>query len=90
MATDNIYVGNSTIYIEPGIGAFSVIAETNPNYGLDGIKHLKSGKPIEESILATKTKDNQSHFRQVSGIDANGNCFAFTGESLKFWKAIYS
>ena len=28
VATNNIYVGNSTIYIEPGIGAFSVIAET--------------------------------------------------------------
>jgi len=33
VATNNIYVGNSTIYIEPNIGAFSVIASTEPKYG---------------------------------------------------------
>ncbi len=26
VATNNIYVGNSTVYITPGLGAFSVIA----------------------------------------------------------------
>ena len=41
VATDNIYVGNSTIYIQPGIGAFSVIAETEPQYGIEGLERLK-------------------------------------------------
>lgn len=85
VATNNIYVGNSTIYIEPGVGAFSVIAETEPRYGIEGLEKLQGGKSIEQAILAVKETDNEAHYRQVSGIDANGNVFAFTGSSLKYW-----
>ena len=85
VATDNIYVGNSTIYIKPGVGAFSVIAETNPDYAINGFSKLEAGATIEESILHTKSKDEQSHYRQVSGMDKEGNVFAFTGEALKYW-----
>lgn len=86
VATDNIYVGNSTIYIEPGIGAFSVIAETNPSYAINGLERLKKGSTIEQAILFTKEYDKASHYRQVSGIDNKGNIFAFTGEALKYWR----
>lgn len=85
VATDNICVGNSTIYIKPGIGAFSVIAETNPEYATNGFSKLKEGSTIEESILYTKSQDEESHYRQVSGMDSKGNIFAFTGEALKYW-----
>ncbi len=86
VATNNIYVGNSTIYIEPGIGAFSVIAETNPQYAINGFEQLKEGDTIEEAILSTKQQDGEAHYRQVSGIDRHGNVFAFTGEALKYWR----
>lgn len=86
VATNNIYVGNSTIYIEPGVGAFSVIAETEPRYGVEGIEKLRQGKSIEEAILEVSEGDPESHYRQVSGIDARGNVFAFTGQSLTYWK----
>ena len=86
VATNNIYVGNSTIYISPGVGAFSVIAETEPKYGIEGIKKLKAGKSIEQAILEVKEEDEAAHYRQVSGIDAKGNVFAFTGSSLNYWK----
>ncbi|WP_298321232.1 DUF1028 domain-containing protein [uncultured Aquimarina sp.] len=85
VATDNIYVGNSTIYIEPGLGAFSVIAETEPKYAIKGFEKLKEGKSITQAITETKKTDLQSNYRQVSGIDAKGNVYAFTGKSLKFW-----
>ena len=85
VATNNIYVGNSTIYIEPEVGAFSVIAETEPKYGIEGIEKLKEGKTVEQAILEIRDKDNQANCRQISGIDANGNVFAFTGSSLKYW-----
>ena len=85
VATHNIYVGSSTIYIEPGIGAFSVIAETEPQYALNGFKHLKAGSKINEAIQQTKDKDEEAMYRQVAGIDAHGNAFAFTGEALKYW-----
>lgn len=85
VATNNLYVGNSTIYIEPGLGAFSVIAETEPDYAHNGFEQLKAGKSIEEAILTTKNKDRSAFIRQVSGIDTHGNVYAFTGKSLKYW-----
>lgn len=88
VATNNIYVGNSTIYIRPGIGAFSVIAETDPIYAIQGFTELEKGQTIEEAIKFTKIRDNDWNFRQVSGIDANGSVFAFTGESLKYWHGV--
>lgn len=86
VATNNIYVGNSTVYIEPGIGAFSVIAETDPIYAMNGFKHLKQGQSIEHAIMYTKNTDPEYYNRQVAGIDHQGNVFAFTGDALKFWK----
>ncbi len=85
VATNNIYVGNSTIYIQPEIGAFSVIAETEPRYAIEGFKKLKEGKSIKEAIIEVRNADKNANYRQVSGIDAIGNVFAFTGKSLKYW-----
>ncbi|WP_299181309.1 DUF1028 domain-containing protein [uncultured Aquimarina sp.] len=85
IATNNIYVGNSTVYIDPAIGAFSVIAETEPLYAIEGFKNLKAGKSIKQAILEVKENDKGSHYRQVSGMDVEGNVYAFTGESLKYW-----
>ncbi|OJJ20271.1 hypothetical protein BKI52_17545 [marine bacterium AO1-C] len=88
VATNNIYVGNSTIYIKPGVGAFSVIAETEPDYASNGFDQLQKGKSIKEAILFTKKADKNAHYRQVSGLDKNGNAFAFTGEALKYWNGV--
>jgi len=85
VATNNIYVGSSTIYIEPGVGAFSVIAETEPMYAINGLAQLKKGIAIKAAIERTRNNDNTSHIRQVSGIDAKGNGYAFTGQSLNYW-----
>ncbi len=85
VATNNIYVGNSTIYIQPELGAFTVIAETEPRYALEGFEKLKEGKSIEQAITEVKENDNGSNYRQISGIDANGKVYAFTGKSLKYW-----
>ncbi len=85
VATNNICVGNSTIYIKPGVGAFSVIAETEPEYGIRGLEALKKGLSVKEAILQTKLSDEASHYRQVAGVDAKGKAYAFTGEALKYW-----
>jgi len=86
VATNNLGVGNSTIYIEAGVGAFSVIAETEPSYAVNGFAQLKAGKNTEQAIQFAKEKDETPEYRQVSGIDSKGNTFAFTGPSLKYWK----
>jgi len=81
VATNNIYVGNSTVYIQAGLGAFSVIAETEPAYALNGFEALKAGKSIRGAIEQTVEKDSEAYSRQVSGVDAHGYCFAFTGST---------
>ena len=81
-----MYVGNSTVHIEPGVGAFSIIAETEPQYAIDGFEHLSAGASIEKAISSTRDTDKNAHYRQVAGIDKLGNTFAFTGEALKYWK----
>jgi len=90
VATNNICVGNSTIYIQPEIGAFSVIAETEPKYAAEGFKKLKAGKTIKQAISEVRNQDNDANYRQISGIDANGEIFAFTGQSLKYWAGLAS
>ncbi|GAB4052931.1 DUF1028 domain-containing protein [Spirosoma litoris] len=86
VATNNIYVGNSTIYIQPGVGAISVIAETLPDYGINGLKLLSQGKSPQEAIDFTRQTDTQSDYRQVSVVDKQGNVYAFTGHSLTYMK----
>jgi uncharacterized Ntn-hydrolase superfamily protein len=86
VATNNIYVGNSTIYIRPGVGAFSVIAETEPDYAHNGFEQLGQGKTIREAIEYTRTNDSNAYLRQVAGIDKHGQTFAFTGASWKYQK----
>jgi uncharacterized Ntn-hydrolase superfamily protein len=86
VATNNICVGNSTIYVQPGLGAFSVIAETEPAYAYNGFDQLKQGKPIRQAIEYSMQTDSESYLRQVAGIDRQGNTFAFTGASWKYEK----
>lgn len=88
VATNNIYVGNSTIYIEPGVGAFSVIAETEPAYGINGLAQLKKNSSLKDAIDFTRMKDEDSDVRQVAGIDKNGQTYAYVGKELKYWKGV--
>jgi len=86
VATNNISVGNSTIYLNPEIGAVSVIADTEPDYGLNGLQELAAGSSIKAALEATRVKDENSDFRQVAGMDLKGNTYSFTGESLRYWQ----
>ena len=84
VATNNIYVGNSTVYVEPGLGAFSVIAETEPAYARNGFDQLREGHSIREAIEYTRKNDSEAYLRQVAGVDKQGRTFAFTGVSWKY------
>ncbi|MEO1713087.1 MAG: DUF1028 domain-containing protein [Bacteroidota bacterium] len=85
VATNNLAVGNSTIYIEPGVGAFVIIAETEPAYAHQGFSLLQNGASIQEAVEATRKADDDRHYRQVAALDAKGLGYAFTGEALKYW-----
>ncbi len=86
VATNNLYVGNSTVYIQPGIGAVSVIAETEPDYGMNGLEQLKQGKTPQQAIEFTLRNDKFSAHRQMGILDKEGREYAYTGSGLKYWK----
>ncbi len=88
VATNNIYVGNSTTYIEPGAGAIAVIAETEPAYGLNGLAQMKAGKTPQEAFAFTQQTDTDSSFRQVGMLDKNGQPYAITGHALSYWQGM--
>jgi uncharacterized Ntn-hydrolase superfamily protein len=86
VATNNIYVGNSTIYIEPGVGAAAVIAETEPVYGINALKSLKLGYSPSQAANYTMQTDSMPDYRQLGIVDKNGNTFGYTGHALSYWK----
>lgn len=86
VATNNIYVGNSTIYIEPGVGAAAVIAETEPEYGINALKNLKLGSSPAQAVNATMQADVMPDYRQFGIVDKNGSTFGYTGHALSYWK----
>ncbi|CAN5585622.1 hypothetical protein BH09BAC4_BH09BAC4_45530 [soil metagenome] len=86
VATNNIYVGNSTIYVQPGVGAISVIAETLPDYGTTGLKQLSQGRSPREAIDVIRSKDSLADYRQVAVVDKQGQTYAFTGHALTYMK----
>jgi uncharacterized Ntn-hydrolase superfamily protein len=86
VATNNLYVGNSTIYLQPGVGAVSVIAETEPDYGINGLEQLKQGKTPQQAIELTLKNDPFSLHRQLGILDKQGRAYAYTGSGLKYWK----
>lgn len=86
VATNNLYVGNSTIYIQPGVGAISVIAETLPDYGVVGLRQLSRGKSPKDAIEMIRKTDDQADYRQVSVVNKRGETYAFTGHSLTYMK----
>lgn len=88
VATNNIYVGNSTIYIEPGVGAFSVIAETEPAYGINGLAQLKKNRSLKDAIDFTRIHDEDAAIRQVAGIDKAGHTYAYVGKEVTYWKGL--
>ena len=51
-------------------------------------KGLKKGESVKQAInsVRDRDKDKNANYRQVSGIDAQGQVFAFTGQSLKYWQ----
>lgn len=86
VATNNIYVGNSTVYIEPGVGAAAVIAETEPVYGINALKNLKHGHSPAQAAQYTIQTDSMPDYRQLGIVDRNGRTFGYTGHALSYWK----
>jgi uncharacterized Ntn-hydrolase superfamily protein len=81
VASKVLAVGAICPWLEAGTGALSTQSYTNPLYGPDILAKLAAGDSIEAAIGAVTTADEGRAFRQVHGVDARGNAFAYTGAS---------
>jgi uncharacterized Ntn-hydrolase superfamily protein len=86
VATNNIYVGNSTIYIAPGVGAAAVIAETEPIYGINALKKMRQGFTPAQAANFTLRTDSMPDYRQLGIVDKFGHSYGYTGHALSYWK----
>ena len=85
VASKVLAVGAVCPWLEAGAGALSTQSYTNPLYGPDVLAELATGGGIEAAIGAVTSADEGCAFRQVHGIDAEGNAFAYTGASCVNW-----
>jgi len=85
VASKVLAVGAICPWLEAGTGALSTQSYTNPLYGSDVLTNLAAGDGIEAAISAVISNDEGRAFRQVHGVDAQGNAFAYTGASCVDW-----
>ena len=63
------------------MGAVATQSFTNPAFGPEGLKLLKSGLPAQQVLESLLSRDEGREFRQVGIIDVQGNSAAFTGKN---------
>ena len=73
-------------HVEAGIGAIATQANTNPLYGINGLKLLKKSFFPQTALKTLLTEDPDRETRQVIIIDKQGRTAAFTGKETLDWK----
>lgn len=72
-------VGSVVPWAEAGVGAVATQSFVEVSYGPLGLELMKSGKTAEQALKALLAVD-ETAWRQVAMIDAEGNVTAFTGD----------
>jgi len=72
-------VGSAVPWIIPGVGAVATQSLVNRQYGPDGLKLLKEGKPPQEVIDTLTGDDKGRDYRQLAVLSADGYVAAYTG-----------
>ena len=79
-------VGSAVPHVEADVGAIATQANTNPAYGIEGLRLLKKHMTPEEALQEMLARDKEKEKRQVIIIDAQGRTAAFTGNQTDDWK----
>lgn len=85
VATNNLAVGSSVLYVQAKVGALVTQYETNPSYGPKGLSLLATGMPPEGVIKALLAGDGNFDgttiaSRQVGVVAVGGSSATYTGE----------
>lgn len=83
IATDAPAVGALAPYVSEH-GAISTQSFVNVNLGRRGIELLEE-LSIEDAVQGLLNQDERADLRQVHGLDARGNAFAFSGDNCDGW-----
>ena len=83
IATDAPAVGALAPYVSDR-GAISTQSFVNVNLGRKGIELLED-LSVEDALRGLLEQDDRDDLRQVHGLDARGNAFAFSGENCDGW-----
>jgi len=79
-------VGSAVPHVELDTGAIATQAQTNVQYGIEGLRLLKQGLTPKTVLDTIMQKDRDREKRQVIIIDAQGRTAAFTGSETVEWK----
>ena len=79
-------VGSLVPYVKSGVGAIATQALVNPFYGIDGLKSLSQGLPVDEVLELLIEADEERERRQVAIVDKDGNTAGFTGADTVPWQ----
>ena len=85
VASKVLAVGSLCPWVKAGVGAVSTQSLTNPLYGPLILERMQSGESVEAAIGSVTLADEGHVWRQVHGVDAEGNAFAFTGSQCIDW-----
>jgi len=72
-------VGSVVTWAEAGVGAIATQSLVNPAFGPDGLKLLKEGKTVKQTMQILIESDAGRDYRQLAIVDAQGNVAAWTG-----------
>ena len=65
----------------PGVGVVATQSYTEPGYGPRGLDLLRAGKSSEQALAELVAADDDSAYRQVAILDAQGRVAVHVGES---------
>ena len=78
-------VGATCVYVQPGIGAISSQAYSNPYLALNTLDALRAGQSARDALRAALQADPGRTFRQVHLLTASGECAYSTGQDCIGW-----
>jgi uncharacterized Ntn-hydrolase superfamily protein len=79
-------VGSLAPYVKAGVGAISTQALVNPFYGIDGLRFLSEGVPVNQVVERLLKEDTERERRQLAIVDKNGIASGFTGSETVPWQ----
>src|SRR5690625_3091156 len=72
-------VGSIVPWAAANAGAITTQSIGNPNFGIEGLKMLRSGLTASEVLEALLKEDNKKEERQIGIVDSYGNTSTYTG-----------